>query len=183
MASGNLDGNIASGNNTLNSGAGNDILIVDNSTGNNFLDGGNGTDYLSASGASGNNTLEGGAGNDTLIAGKGNDALYGGSGIDSFVFNSYNEDVDSIYDFNTNNESIQLTSAGFGGGLSLGLLSDSQFTLGTSATTIAQRFIYNNNTGALYFDQDGSADAFTQVKFVQLFGGVLLSENNFYVTA
>lgn len=64
-----------------------------------------------------------------------------------------------------------------------GFLSASQFTLGTSATTIAHRFIYDDTTGALYFDQDGSRGAFTQVKFAQLFGGVSLSENDFYVIA
>ncbi|MEA5624524.1 calcium-binding protein [Nostoc sp. UHCC 0251] len=187
----------ASGNNTLNGGAGKDTLKVDNSRGDNLLSGGNGNDFLSALGASGNNTLNGGAGSDILIGGKGNDALYGGNGADTFVFNSYNEGVDSIYDFNnaTNegvdspyesnatNEYIQIGAAGFGGQLSIGVLSASQFTLGTSATTIAQRFIYDNSTGALYFDQDGSANAFTQVKFAQFFGGVSLSEKVFYVTA
>ncbi|WP_229456015.1 hypothetical protein [Nostoc sp. CHAB 5715] len=118
-----------------------------------------------------------------MMGGNGNDTLYGGNGADTFAFNSYNEGVDSIYDFNANNEFIQVSAAGFGGGLSLYFLSASQFTLGTSATTIAHRFIYDDTTGALYFDQDGSRDAFTQVKFAQLFGGVSLTNNDFYVIA
>ncbi|MEH2179022.1 hypothetical protein, partial [Nostoc sp.] len=44
-----------------------------------------------------------------------------------------------------------------------------------------QRFIYDNITGGLYFDQDGSAGAFTQVKFAQLSAGLSLTKNNFVV--
>ncbi|MBD0389489.1 MAG: calcium-binding protein, partial [Nostoc sp. C3-bin3] len=56
-----------------------------------------------------------------------------------------------------------------------------QFTLGTSATTSTQRFIYDNSTGGLFFDQDGSAAKFTQVKFAQLSVGLTLTNNNFVV--
>ncbi|MEH2215005.1 beta strand repeat-containing protein, partial [Nostoc sp.] len=168
-----------SGNNTLNGGAGNDRLIVDYSLGANLLSGGDGNDTLTASGASGNNALIGGNGNDYLTGGNGNDSLVGGTGPDTFAFNSYNEGVDSIYNFNATNEIIQVSAASFGGGLSIGTLETSQFTIGTSATAIAQRFIYNSATGGLFFDQDGSASGFTQVKFAQLSAGLSLTENNF----
>ncbi|MDZ8259819.1 calcium-binding protein [Nostoc sp. ChiQUE01b] len=171
----------ASGNNTLNGGAGNDTLNISYSQGDNLIFGGNGNDLLSATGAAGNNTLDGGNGNDTLTGGNGNDTLYGGNGTDTFVFNSYNQGVDSIYDFDATKEVIKVSTVGFGGNLSIGSLLASQFTLGTSATTIAQRFIYDNTTGALYFDQDGSAGGFTQVQFAQLSGGVSLTKNNFVV--
>ncbi|MBN4004112.1 FG-GAP-like repeat-containing protein [Nostoc sp. LPT] len=170
-----------SGNNTLNGGAGDDQLIVDYSSGANLLLGGDGNDSLSASNASGNNTLYGGNGNDILTGGNGNDSLTGGFGTDTFVFNSYNEGVDRLYDFNASNELIQISATGFGGGLSKGSLFANQFTLGTSATTSNQRFIYDNITGGLYFDQDGSAAGFTQVKFAQLSTGLSLTENNFVV--
>ena len=170
-----------SGNNTLNGGAGNDTLLADDSTGNNLLSGGDGNDTLSASGAFGNNTFYGGNGNDYLTGGKGNDTLYGGTGTDTFAFNSYKEGVDRLYDFNATNELIQVSAAGFGGGLSIGSLKTSQFTLGTSATTSNQRFIYDNITGGLYFDLDGNASRFAQVKFAQLSVGVSLTKNNFVV--
>ncbi|MEH2454280.1 MAG: calcium-binding protein [Nostoc sp.] len=171
----------STGNNTLNGGAGDDTLSAGGSTGDNLLSGGDGNDYISASSASGKNTLQGGNGNDILTGGKGNDTLYGGNGTDTFTFNTYNEGVDRLYDFNATNELIQVSAAGFGGGLSIGSLKTSQFTLGTSATTSNQRFIYDNSTGGLYFDQDGSASGFTQIKFAQLLGGVTLTENNFVV--
>ncbi|AUB35834.1 Ca2+-binding protein, RTX toxin-related [Nostoc flagelliforme CCNUN1] len=132
-------------------------------------------------GGNGNDTLNGGDGNDTLIGGNGNDSLIGGSGTDTFAFNSFNEGIDGIYDFNATNELIQVSAAGFGGGLSPRLLNTNQFTIGASATTNTQRFIYNSATGALFFDQDGSAIAFTQVQFGQLSSGLSLTKNNFVV--
>ncbi|MGF2037014.1 MAG: beta strand repeat-containing protein [Nostoc sp. CmiVER01] len=173
------------------SGTNYDDLIVGN----------NGNDTLSGEG--GNDTIIGGAGNDTLIASSysGNSILYGGEGNDSlsfnnytfifetasstttsiFGFNSYNEGIDSIDGFNTTNQLIQVSAVGFGGGLSSGSLKANQFTIGTSATTNTQRFIYNSATGGLFFDQDGSACGFTQVKFAQLSTGLSLTENNFVV--
>ncbi|MEH1974417.1 MAG: calcium-binding protein [Nostoc sp.] len=160
-----------------------DDILFGGYGGNDKIIGGAGNDSLSTSGY-GNSTLYGGDGNDTLTAsgfGNGNDSLYGGAGTDTFVFSSFDGSVDRLYDFNATNELIQVSAAGFRGGLSTGSLLVSQFTLGTSATTSNQRFIYNNTTGALYFDQDGSASGFTQVKFAQLSVGVTLSENNFVV--
>ncbi|MEH2399376.1 calcium-binding protein [Nostoc sp.] len=180
-----------SGKDTIDGGAGNDRLIVDSSShSDNLLSGGDGNDTLTASeaygkntliGGNGNDYLTGGSGNDYLTGGYGNDSLYGGTGTDTFAFNSYNGGVDILYDFNATNELIQVSAAGFGGGLSIGSLQKSQFTLGTSATTSNQRFIYNNITGSLFFDQDGSASGFTQVKFAQLSAGVTLTINNFVV--
>ncbi|MCC5623196.1 calcium-binding protein [Nostoc sp. CHAB 5715] len=132
-------------------------------------------------GSNGNDTLKGYSGNDTLTGGKGNDSLIGEVGTDTFAFNSFNEGIDSIDDFYATNELIQVSADGFRGGLSSGSLKANQFTIGTSATTNTQRFIYNIATGALFFDQDGSKSSFTQVQFAQLDGGVTLTENNFVV--
>ncbi|MDZ8109917.1 MAG: calcium-binding protein, partial [Nostoc sp. DedQUE12a] len=170
-----------SGDNTLKGGIGNDYLDVSNSSGDNLLEGGDGNDILTASGAFGNNTLKGGNGNDTLTGGKGNDSLIGEGGIDTFVFNSFNEGLDTIYNFNATNEVIQVSALGFGGGLTAGVLKANQFTIGTSATTSAQRFIYNSTTGALFFDADGSAGGFTKVQFALVTTGLPLTNNNFVV--
>ncbi|MEH2125016.1 calcium-binding protein [Nostoc sp.] len=142
---------------------------------------------LNISGTAYDDNIVGSNGNDILRGGNGNDTLSGGAGTDTFAFNSYNEGVDSLYDFNVTSELIQVSSYGFGGGefgggeLSIGSLSASQFTIGTSATTSKERFIYNSATGALFFDQDGSASGFTQVKFAQLSAGLSLTNNNFVV--
>jgi len=202
---------VIGGNDTIDGGAGDDLLIVHNSgdsggkgitstfnattnTGS-ITDGTNQVSYKNIErldiigtqsddfivGGNGNDTLNGGGGNDTLIGGNGNDSLIGGSGTDTFAFNSFNEGNDSIDDFNATNELIQISAAGFGGGLSIGSLQTSQFSIGASATTNTQRFIYNDVTGALFFDQDGSAIAFTQVQFGHLSSGLALTKNNFVV--
>ncbi|MHC5720872.1 MAG: calcium-binding protein, partial [Nostoc sp.] len=86
-----------------------------------------------------------------------------------------------LYNFDATKDRIQVSAHGFGGGLSTHSLKADQFTIGTSATTSNQRFIYNNITGALYFDLDGSAHGFSQVKFAQLSAGLSLTQNNFVV--
>ncbi|MEH2074238.1 MAG: calcium-binding protein [Nostoc sp.] len=177
-----LDVEDSEGYNTVNGGGGDDYLSAFLASGNNTLNGGAGNDSLNATSSTGDNFLFGGNGNDILTGGNGNDTLYGGDGTDTFAFNSYSEEgIATIYDFNAANEIIQVSAAYFGGGLSIGSLSANQFTLGTSATAIAQRFIYDNSTGGLYFDQDGSAAGFTQVKLAQLSAGLSLTNNNFVV--
>ncbi|WP_448267741.1 beta strand repeat-containing protein [Nostoc sp. DSM 114159] len=139
-------------------------------------------EQLNISGTAYNDNIVGSSGNDTLSGGGiGNDTLYGGDGTDTFVFFSYNQGVNSLYDFNATNEVIQVSAYGFSGGLSKGSLLASEFTIGTSATTSEQRFIYNSATGKLFFDQDGSGSGFTQVQFAQLSAGLSLTNNNFVV--
>ncbi|MBC1222825.1 calcium-binding protein [Nostoc sp. UCD121] len=139
----------------------------------------NNIERLNISGTDYNDFIVGTNGNDILTGGNGNDSLYGGDGTDTFGFNNYNGGVNTIYDFNTTNELIQVYAFNFAGGLSIGLLQKTQFTIGTSATTSSQRFIYDDSTGALFFDQDGSASGFTQVQFAKLSTGLSLTENNF----
>ncbi|WP_234017062.1 calcium-binding protein [Nostoc sp. 'Lobaria pulmonaria (5183) cyanobiont'] len=200
---------VIDGNDTIDGGADDDLLIVHNGIGREGITstfnattntgsitaGTNGVIYKSIErldiegteyddlivGGNGDDTLNGDGGNDILIGGNGNDSLIGGSGADTFAFNSFNEGIDKLDDFNTTNELIRVSAAGFGGGLSAGSLQKNQFTIGASATTSTQRFIYNDVTGALFFDRDGSASAFTQVQFGQLSSGLSLTKNNFVV--
>jgi large repetitive protein len=58
----------------------------------------------------GNDTLIGGKGEDVLIGGSGNDILVGGTEKDMFGFGSINEGVDTIKDFNVNQDVIDLRS-------------------------------------------------------------------------
>jgi Ca2+-binding RTX toxin-like protein len=132
-------------------------------------------------GGNSGDVLFGYSGNDFLTGGKGSDILYGGDGTDIFAFNNYNEGIDTLADFDTTDEVIQISAAGFGGSLALGTLSAGKLTIGSAASAIAQRFIYDSSTGGLFFDQDGSASAFTQVKFAQLNSGLSLSATNFVV--
>ncbi|WP_296743114.1 calcium-binding protein, partial [Mesorhizobium sp.] len=63
-------------------------------------------------GNAGANVLTGGSGNDTLMGYGGNDTLFGGAGADKFVF-AHGTGQDSIGDFVTGTDKIDLTAIGF----------------------------------------------------------------------
>lgn len=98
--------------------AGNDKLWGEH--GHDYLDGGMGNDLLRGGG--GHDTLIGGEGNDKLfgnggkdiLAGnEGNDILAGGNGRDTFIF-SLGDDQDTIKDFNSARDTIELDADLFG---------------------------------------------------------------------
>jgi Ca2+-binding RTX toxin-like protein len=129
-------------------------------------------------GNSGGDTLIGGVGNDTLNSGLGNDTLTGGADRDWFEFHSApNGDVDTITDFNWyfETDNIRISRDAFGGGLQLGGLRPEQLRLGTAAQDADDRFIYDQSTGALFFDADGVGGQ-DQVHFVTLASQPLLLE-------
>jgi Ca2+-binding RTX toxin-like protein len=113
-------------------------------------------------GSMGNDYLEGGAGNDRLAGGIGADMLYGGSGNDVFVFNNSNFayiNRDTIADFTTGSDSIELSLAMFSGIGVTGALSATAFASGagvTAATTATQHIMYDTTSGTLYYDADGA---------------------------
>ncbi|NJK58457.1 MAG: tandem-95 repeat protein [Pleurocapsa sp. SU_5_0] len=146
--------------------------------GNDLLSGNNGKDELA--GEAGDDVLFGDNGNDTLIGGLGNDTLNGGRGSDSFVFNSPNEGVDTITDFNLNDDTLVFSAAGFGGDLIAGEVESEMFTVGATATSEEHRFIYDAGSGDLFYDIDGTGDS-DRVKIAGLKTGLSLTENNFQI--
>jgi Ca2+-binding RTX toxin-like protein len=120
-------------------------------------------------GGSGNDTLTGNDGNDVLVGGLGNDSLAGNSGADTFTFNVPNEGIDRISDFSlSQGDSIAVSASGFGGGLIAGTsITADRFVLGSTAADSFDRFIYNNTTGALFFDADGTG-SIVQVQIATL---------------
>ena len=113
------------------------------------------------------NVLNGMAGADTLIGGLGNDTLTGGLGDDVFRFDnlpiSTGTNTDTITDFSKvtgNADRIYLDHVIFdqlGAGGSP--LDATAFITGSAATDDTDRIIYNQTTGALYYDSDGSGIA------------------------
>ena len=104
----------------------------------------------------GQNTIAGTSENDMITGTSSDDLITGGQGRDRFVFRASNQGADTITDFTVAEDTLAVSAAGFGGGLTQGLLSESQFTLGATATTENHRFIYNSSDGILGFDQDGT---------------------------
>ena len=131
-------------------------------------------------GNAGNNSLTGAAGNDILDGGLGTDKLTGGAGQDSFAFTSVlGGNVDVITDYSVADDVILLDDAIFTG-LAIGALSASAFRVGSAAADGDDRIIYNNATGALLFDADGSG-AGNAIQFATLTSGLALAAGEFIV--
>ncbi|MBD2500053.1 choice-of-anchor I family protein [Anabaena azotica] len=128
-----------SGNDTINGGNGDDVLY--GNRGNDTLIGGNGNDVIW--GGAGADSLNGGNGNDTLIGGLGKDTLTGGSGSDRFVYNAFNEGTDTITDFTTNQDILDLRGAF----QSLGV---------TSVTSDYLRLVQSGSNTLVQIDQNGA---------------------------
>lgn len=163
---------------TLTGGASNNIIDASQFTlGGVTIDGKAGFDTII--GTNQNDSLTGGDGNDILTGGGGNDTLRGGAGYDRFNFNSASDGVDKIVDFNVNEDIIGISAQGFGSSDFLvgSTISADQFRIGTGAGDASDRFIYNQNTGALFFDADGIGGA-AQVKIATLSTGLAMTNNN-----
>jgi len=105
-------------------------------------------------GGMGRDTLLGGTGDDLLYGGAGLDTLTGGAGSDTFRFGG-NTETDRITDFLSGTDRIELDSKLYKT-LTPGALDSSVFLLGTKAANTAQRLIYDQPKGAVYYDADGS---------------------------
>ncbi|NES22541.1 MAG: calcium-binding protein [Symploca sp. SIO3E6] len=124
--------------------------------------------------------LIGDDGSNVFNASKGDDLLTGGAGADKFNFSFFDQGIDTITDFNsTQGDRIQVSASSFGGGLTLGMLDTEEFTIGSAATKVSDRLIYNDITGALFFDPDGTG-VLAQVQFAQLSGGVALTHSDIF---
>jgi Ca2+-binding RTX toxin-like protein len=173
------------GRDTLDGTPGNDVIAgLDGSdrlygnAGNDKLDGGSGNDRLY--GGSGNDSINGGSGNDIVWGHAGTDILTGGTGQDDFVFNaSFAGAVDKITDYSSGDDMIYLENGIFTS-LRSGDLSGSAFHTGSAAHDSTDRIIYDAQTGALYYDGDGTGGASAQ-QFAQLTAGIDLTNGDFYV--
>lgn len=108
-------------------------------------------------GKDGDDRLNGRDGADDLHGGSGLDTLTGGGGADKFIFDAAlaSDNVDRITDFTMGTDRILLDKNVFGAIVGTDLAAN-QFHIGVEASTATQRIIYDNATGALYFDSDGT---------------------------
>ena len=137
---------------------------------------------LNAAGNGLANALVGNDGKNDLMGLAGNDVLTGDGGKDTFVFNATLNaatNVDVITDFSVADDTIRLENA-FMTGLATGTLSAAAFRVGTTAIDASDRIVYNDDTGALFFDQDGSGAA-ANVQFATLDDGLAMSNLDFLV--
>lgn len=143
----------------------------------------NGTGNGSANMLSGNvanNVLSVRAGNDLLIGGAGNDTLTGGTGQDVFRLNAaLTANIDTITDFNVADDTVQLQNAVFTQLTATGVLNTAYFKIGP-ATDVNDFIIYNNTTGALFYDADGNG-AGAAVQIAALGANLALTNADFVV--
>ncbi|WP_112661857.1 calcium-binding protein [Microvirga flavescens] len=162
-----LKGNSAA--NALYAGAGNDTVY-----------GGGGSDVIL--GEAGKDRLYGDAGNDILSGGAGNDTLTGGRGKDLFLFSgarASKTNVDKITDFSVRDDAMLLDRAFFTKLGKKGVLPEEAFYTGTAAHDASDRVIYNPDTGALYYDRDGTGGA-AAVLFARIKPGLALTHKDFF---
>lgn len=123
-------------------------------------------------------------GNDgaNVLDGKGGaDTLYGLGGADVFAFSSAlgAGNVDTVIGFASGSDHIQLSSAIFGG-LGTGPLATGAFATGTAAADADDRIVYDQATGRLSYDADGSG-AGAAVDFALLSPGTVLAASDFFL--
>ena len=137
--------------------------------------------------SSGDDIINGSDYDDVLAGGLGYDQLTGHRGADAFLFGTTGEGVDTITDFNVTEDKILVSASGFGSGLTqppIGVesiaLGFEQLRMGTSALTDSDRFIYDGNSGALFFDADGIGPQ-GQSQLAQLSPGLAFSNENIHI--
>jgi len=125
------------------------------------------------------------AGNDAdnVIDGwKGSDRLAGGGGHDTFAFTSAlgASNVDTITDFRAVDDAIRLENGVFTG-LAAGALTAGAFYAGTAAHDADDRIIYDQASGSLFFDRDGTGTTYAAVRFAILENHAAITADDFLV--
>jgi len=133
-------------------------------------------------GNSANNTIAARGGDDKIFGGLGNDQLTGGEGDDQFTFDSAlnaTTNVDDIQDFIADDDTIHLARSIFTT-LAPGTLTTAAFHVGDKATETTHRIIYNQMTGDIFYDADGSGSG-AAILFAQIDSGTVISTADFFV--
>jgi serralysin len=131
----------------------------------------------------GKNTIKGGGGNDRLNGGYGNDVLYGGTGRDVFTFRdklSKTGNLDRIVDYRVADDTIYLENSIFRKLTKTGILSGTNFVLGSKAKDKNDYVLYDKVKGYLYYDADGSGKG-AAVAFAKLAAGLKMAASEFKV--
>lgn len=135
------------GNDRINGGGNGDRLL--GGAGNDRVNGGGGADLM-----------YGGEGRDTLTGGGGHDTLQGDAGADRFVFSATGAaNADTILNFDLGQDGFLLENRVLRALGTAGDLREEQFALGTAAAERDDRIIYDQATGNIYYDRDGSRSA------------------------
>ena len=127
------------------------------------------------------NYVTGNAGANVIDGGLGADSLQGRGGNDTFAFTTAlgGGNVDAILDFMNGADKIALDDAVFAG-LGARRARSRAFVAGSTAQEADDRILYDPQSGALYFDADGSG-AGAAIQFATVTLGTGLSASDFMV--
>jgi Ca2+-binding RTX toxin-like protein len=132
-------------------------------------------------GSDGADTLSGGMANDVIAGGPGNDVLTGGAGADTFAFTAppASGNLDRVTDFTSGTDKLAFARSSFGA-LPVGELSPAAFVQAAAALTSDQHVIFNQATGGVSYDADGSGSG-AAVAVAQLTAGQILKAQDITV--
>jgi Ca2+-binding RTX toxin-like protein len=142
-----------------------------------------GTSAINAAGNQLDNLLFGNSANNDLMGLGGNDTLVGAGGADNFVFNAALNaatNVDTINDFSVPADTIRLENAFFPALTTTGTLAASAFHIGAGAHDADDRVIYNNTSGALSYDADGTGSV-GAIQFATLDPNLPVTNADFFI--
>ncbi|MDT8759739.1 FG-GAP-like repeat-containing protein [Sphingomonas psychrotolerans] len=127
------------------------------------------------------NTIYGNNGQNRLDGGRGADTLYGLGGADTFVFSALPQatEFDRIADFVSGADHIELGGLAFAG-IGAGELDVTRFVSGSVALDAGDRIMYDQASGALYYDADGAGGT-EAVHFASLAAGTVLTAADLFI--
>ncbi|MCA0996838.1 calcium-binding protein [Alloyangia pacifica] len=152
--------------------------VVRGSGGGDYVNSGRGDDTIY--GGAGEDTLRRHDGHDRLFASTGRDVLTGGAGKDAFIFSTaprYN--TDRVTDFQTGIDELWFSNVHFNG--PTGRLSPDQLAYGTAAADANDICIYDEVSGRLWYDADGSLNGRSQALVFDLGDGTLLAADDILI--
>jgi Ca2+-binding RTX toxin-like protein len=148
------------------------VLVGD--AGNDTLLGGSAADFIY--GQSGDDLIDGGAGGDVLV---------GGEGADTFVYESLAESgLDSIFDFESGIDRLQLTAESFGLSAGANLTDGTSFISGNDPSVglyAGPTFLYDTTSGMLSYDADGSGSGEAEAIILLAYQPNLIATDFFFV--
>jgi Ca2+-binding RTX toxin-like protein len=130
---------------------------------------------INLTGNASGNVVRGNAGANVINGRDGNDELTGLGGEDLFLFDtaldaSFNVDV--ITDFNVVEDTIRLDATIFSSGFTTNnSVASSQFIVGTAALDAGHRILYDNASGDVFYDSDGTGPT-DAIRFARLSAGL-----------
>jgi Ca2+-binding RTX toxin-like protein len=127
-------------------------------------------------------TLVGDDGDNVIAGGGGLDTVTGGLGADTFLFDQALKDgnVATLTDLTAGVDTIALALAIFSAAGPAGTLNANAFRIGSKALDADDRIIYNDVTGALLYDSNGSGGGGAHV-FANVGAGLALTAADFQI--